>query len=286
MLLLAGCGIEAPRQGEYAATGGMSAESVVAEASGADVVGAIDLNLQRKIIYEADVQLVVEDFAQTEKQVPDAVKRHGGYLAEVTIDRTQGRRLTGRWVARIPVDQYEAFLAELSKLGVPESFHQRAQDVTEEFVDLEARIANKRQLEERVLQLLEESQGSIKDILEVERELERVRTEVEQMDGRLRYLTNRTDLTTITIDAIHIRDYVPPQAPTFLSRIVRSWDSSLVSLRLFAENLVVLFVFLAPWIVTLMVVLLPMASWVRRRRKRRAAETDQQGMPEVEILDQ
>ena len=75
-------------------------------------------------------------------------------------------------MARIPVDRFEAFLEGVARLGVPESRQQTAQDVTEEFVDLNARIANKKRLEERILKLLQDSEGKIKDIIEVEGELE------------------------------------------------------------------------------------------------------------------
>jgi hypothetical protein len=193
----------------------------------------------------------------------------------VTIDRRVGLRLTGTWIARIPVDRYESFLEELSTLGVTENFNQTAQDVTEEFVDLEARIANKRQLEKRILQLLEESEGKVEEILEVERELARVRSEVEQMDGRLRYLTNRTDLTTITIRAVELKDYVPPKAPTFTSRIVRAWSGSIEALAQFGQNLIIAIVFMAPWAVLLMLLLAPVIWILRRTRMRRSSRSPQ-----------
>lgn len=235
---------------------------------------------ERKIIYEAQVTLVVEDFSKTEREVPELVKQHSGYSAEVEVDRTQGERLSGRWVVRIPVDRYDAFLGAISKLGVPEIFNQTAQDVTEEYVDLEARIANKKRLEERILQLLEESQGAIKDVIEVERELARVRGEIEQMEGRLRFLENRTALTTVTISAVEWQSYVPAQAPTFLGRIDQAWGSSLISLRRFGEHLAVGIVFVFPWVVILAVVLAP-AIWCFRFYKRRTAA----GEPQQESAD-
>ncbi len=238
-----------------------------------DQTGALASEMQaaireRKIIYEAQVTLVVEDFSETEREVPELVKQHGGYSAEVEVDRTQGERLSGRWVVRIPVDQYDAFLGAISKLGIPETFNQTAQDVTEEYVDLEARIANKKRLEERILELLEGSDGEIKDVIEVERELARVRGEIEQMEGRLRFLENRTALTTVTINAVERQSYVPAQAPTFLGRIDQAWGSSLISLQRFGEHLTVAIVFMFPWFLVVVVVLAP-AIWCLRIYKRR-----------------
>jgi len=243
-----------------------TAESVQAEADGPHESLAADL--QRKIIYEAEVSLVVTDFSSAETEMPRLVKEHGGYLADVSIDRTVGERRSGRWQARIPVDRFEPFLAAVSSLGVPESRSQTAQDVTEEYIDLGTRIANKKRLEERILELLKDSEGKIKDVIEVERELARVRGEIEQMEGRLRYLTNRIDLTTVTITAREQRDYVPPEAPTLASRIRQAWETSLVSLRRFGEGVMVAIVFAFPWLVVLMIVGGPAVWYVRRRRGR------------------
>ena len=90
------------------------------------------------------------------------------------------------------------------------------------------------------------------------------RGEIEQMEGRLRYLTNRTELTTVLIVAREQRDYIPPEAPTLLGRIRQAWRNSLLSLRVVGEAVTVAAVFAFPWIVVfLVVVALPV--WYMRR---------------------
>ena len=259
-VLFAGCGEIASKSATKRE--GINGEGVIAAASNTPSLGdaaaqeaAVPVkstdSVDRKIIYVADVNLVVEDFASTEREVPKLVRQFDGYLAEVSIDRSQGDHRSGQWVARIPVDQFDPFLESLDKLGVPESRHQSAQDVTEEYVDLQARITNKKRLEERILQLLEERSGKISDIIEVERELARVREEVERMEGRLRYLHNRTSLTTVTIKAREERDYVPAQAPSFTARVAQTWNGSLLTLRRFGEFSAISLVLLTPWLIWL-----------------------------------
>jgi hypothetical protein len=98
------------------------------------------VEVPRRIIYEAEITLVVKDVSAVETQISALLKQSGGYVAESMVDRTQGEELTGRWKVRIPVEHFDTFLDSVSKLGVPENRHQTAQDVTEEFVDLEAQI--------------------------------------------------------------------------------------------------------------------------------------------------
>ena len=209
----------------------------------------------RKIIYEAELHLVVEDLAIAEQAVIRLVQQHGGYLADGNVERRQGTQLTGHWVAQIPVDQYDPFLEAAAKLGVPERRKQRREDVTEQYLDLEAQIANKKRLEERIQELLQKP-GELKDLIEVERELARVRGEVEQLEGRLKFLQNRTSFTTITITAVEQRNYIPPQAPTFISRIQSTFQASLETLLQFGQGLAIFVVAVLPWLIVLGSVLL------------------------------
>jgi hypothetical protein len=223
----------------------------------------------RKIIYTAEVRLVTDDFENTEAGVPRLIKEHGGYISEGGVERTYGDRRTGRWVARVPVDRFDAFLDALPTLGIPEHRSQRAEEVTEEFVDLQARIATTRKLEERILKLLEEQTGKIEEMLKVESELSRVRGDAERMEGRLRYLTDRTAMTTVTISAREEKDYVPPEAPEFGERITSGFSDSVDSLVVTGQDLTVGLVQAIPWILVSLVVLIPAAIIAKRRWRAR-----------------
>ncbi len=252
-LLLISCGIEAERTDHVKA-----AYKKTEETNGQD----------RKIIYTARIELIVSDLISVEKSLVLLVKEHGGYLAQITINQTSGQSRTGNWEARIPVDKFDSFKDAISKLGFEKSKSQTAQDVTEEFIDLEARITNKKKLEERIIDLLKEKSGKIADIIEVERELARVRGEIEQMEGRIRFLSDQTEMTTVKIFAQEKRDYVPPKAPTFPAQIGQAWGDSLSSLISFCEKVVVSFIYAVPWLVSILVLLLPALLILRRRKSK------------------
>jgi uncharacterized coiled-coil protein SlyX len=223
----------------------------------------------RKVIYVADVTLVVMDFSKTEKELPALVVRFGGYLAEVSVDQSRGEHRGGRWVARVPAEKFEGFLDDLAKLGVPEARHQTAQDVSEEYVDMEARIKNTKRLEDRILKLVDERTGNIREITELEQQLSRVREEIERMEGRLRYLANRAALTSVTITAREEHNYKPPETPTFATRVSASWSDSLMALQDSGERFSIAAVAAAPWIGVWGVILAPGAVWGLRRWRRR-----------------
>jgi Domain of unknown function (DUF4349) len=128
--------------------------------------------------------------------------RIGGFVGNATIQtgRNQVRQATVE--IKVPAGRFDDLTDGLRPLGKIEFLNVGAEDVSEEFVDLTARTANARRLEERLLELLATRTGKLQDVLSVERELARVREEIERMEGRLRYLKARTQLSTLSI-ALH-----------------------------------------------------------------------------------
>src|SRR5262249_42003483 len=153
----------------------------------------------RKIIYNAEIELVVKSLAGAEREMMKLVQASGGYVAENDLSNQSGARGQGSWKVRVPVDAFDAFLEGVARLGELQRVHRDSQDVSMEYYDVEARISNKQQEEKRLLKHLADSTGKLEDILNVERELSRVRGEVEQMQGRLRFLADQTTLSTVTI---------------------------------------------------------------------------------------
>ncbi|MEC9004064.1 MAG: DUF4349 domain-containing protein [Planctomycetota bacterium] len=264
---------------DFGAAGDVEESAEIANAefdaeSGSDMPASSDAALEtnRQLIYVADVRLVVEDFSTLEgKQgISQLIEKHGGHAADMSIDRNQGRARSGQWRARIPVKNYRAFLDDLKELGVPEHFRETTEDVTAQYVDLDARIRNKKQLETRILELLGRTVGKVSDLIEVERELGRVRGEIERMESMFRSLKSRIQMTTVTINAREERGYEPPQAPSFGSRISKAWSDSIYGLGEGLKNLLIGLVSVIPWLVLWVpaggVLWLLWRRWRRRRR--------------------
>src|SRR5207253_1956377 len=98
-----------------------------------------------------------------------------------------------------PGAKYDQAVGSLSSIGKVETVNSQAEDVGEEFVDVSARVSNARRLEERLITLLATRTGKLEDVLAVERELARVREEIERYEGRLRYLRSRVALSSLSV---------------------------------------------------------------------------------------
>lgn len=214
----------------------------------------------RKIIYSGELRLAVKSLDETEREVKQLLAAAEGQIAEFREERTAGDRRAGRWKVRVSPSKFNDFVEQVAALGVPELREVQTSDVTEEYIDIEARLKNKRQLETRILKLLEEKTGEIKDVVTVENELARIREEIERIEGRLRYLTNQVDLSTVSIFAFERVEYTPPTAPTFGERIATTFSTSLHSMQQLGESLVIAIVALAPWLV--LFALLGGISWL------------------------
>jgi hypothetical protein len=129
-------------------------------------------------------------------------RRVGGYVANSSIQGGREQVRTASIEIKVPAERFEDLTAGLEPLGRLEFVNVSAQDVGEEFVDLSARVANGRRLEDRLINLLATRTGKLQDVLTVERELARVREEIERLEGRMRFLKTRAAVSSLTV-SIH-----------------------------------------------------------------------------------
>jgi hypothetical protein len=130
--------------------------------------------------------------------------RVGGFVANTAVQGGNDQLRSASLEVKVPSDRFDEALSGLAPIGKVESVNVTAQDVGEEYVDIAARVENSHRLEARLVNLLANRTGKLQDVLTVERELARVREEIERYEGRMRYLRARVSLSTLTI-AVHER---------------------------------------------------------------------------------
>jgi hypothetical protein len=179
---------------------------LVARASAPMVAAARDAALFSRsgvpssmVIRTGQASIEVDSLERAVARVRLLAGRIGGYVANTTMQTGQGQLRSASLELKIPAERFDDGLGGLAGLGKLESVNVNAEDVGEEFTDVTARMGNARRLESRLIELLATRTGKLKDVLDVERELGRVREEIERYEGRLRYLRAHAALSTLTI---------------------------------------------------------------------------------------
>jgi len=151
------------------------------------------------VIRTGQASIEVDSLERAVSQVRLLAGRIGGYIANTTMQTGRGQLRSASLEVKVPAERFDEGLAGLAPIGKLESVNVNAEDVGEEFTDVTARMGNARRLEARLIDLLAARTGKLKDVLDVEQELARVREEIDRYEGRLRYLRAHTALSTFTI---------------------------------------------------------------------------------------
>ncbi|MES2524896.1 MAG: DUF4349 domain-containing protein [Gemmatimonadota bacterium] len=215
------------------------------------------------IIRTGHASIEVDSLDQAMRAVERATRAVGGTVGNTMLTLGEDQVRSATIELRVPSTNYDSALSGLSAIGKVESVNSTAQDVGEEFVDLNARVANSRRLEARLLSLLDNRTSRLQDALAVERELSRVREEIERVEGRVRYLSTRLAMSSITL-SLHER--VPIVRGTPGSRILAdalkdAWRNFVGLSAAFIASLGIL--------VPVGLVAALAAAWWRRRRAER-----------------
>ena len=173
-------------------------ESGVAKEGTASSSGAVDI-LDRKIISTASLTMEVENTESAFKEITQIVQVSGGFISSSSIYEVSGRN-NGEITVKVPQKNFYSSIEQIEALGTVKSKQISGQDVTEEFIDLSARLGNLKKQETRLQEILDMA-VTVTDVLEVEYELERVRGEIERLTGRLNFINRSVEMSTISIRA-------------------------------------------------------------------------------------
>ncbi|MFC0270772.1 DUF4349 domain-containing protein [Metabacillus herbersteinensis] len=164
----------------------------------------------RKVIYNANLSVEVENYQETSNEITQQIQSKGGYIVQSnTFRSSEEGPLEGTLVVRIPQAEFNAFLESVEKGSM--KVHERSisgQDVTEEFVDLESRLKSKEVVEKRLITFMEKAEKT-EDLLKISEDLSKVQEEIEQIRGRMNFLQNQSNLATVTIHVFENKVNVP-----------------------------------------------------------------------------
>jgi hypothetical protein len=154
--------------------------------------------IETKIIKTASVTLEVKDVPGAVETLKNIAIQKGGYLSSTNVQKGYNDRLSGSVVIRIPQAEFENALIGVKAIGTVKSSSTQGDDVTEEYVDI---LAQKTSYQNQLVQYNEIMKKAVKvsDVIEIQQQIDRVQTELNRLEGRLKYLNSRIDLSTITV---------------------------------------------------------------------------------------
>jgi hypothetical protein len=152
------------------------------------------------IVRTCQASIEVDSLGSSMTELRRIVQRVGGFVADASVQSGRNQVRSATLEVKVPAGRFDELTEALEPIGRLQFVNVGAEDVSEEFVDLTARVENGRRLEDRLVELLRTRTGKLQDVLSVERELARIREEIERMEGRLRFLKTSAQLSTLSIN--------------------------------------------------------------------------------------
>ena len=244
LVLISGCALS-PRESEPN-EGGRDESEITDE-----------LTEDRKIVKTGSITLEVGNITDVMDKVAEMADELNGYVVS-SYKYEYKRGISGRITIRVPFEKFEEAFARLRQLAVSVPYETTtAKDVTEDYVDLEAQLSNLQATEAQYLVLMEKA-ANVEEMLMVQRELSKVRGEIEQIEGRMQYLEQTSETSLIEVDLQETKGLAEPWSAS------AAFQSAVRGLTTFgrwlATVLIWLGIFCWAWVP-------PLVIWLRRRRR-------------------
>lgn len=220
---------------------------------------------KRMIIRTGTMSIENDSFDETETKAKEIAKNMGGFITNSTAQVNQSGKKQGTLTIRVQADKYDALLAELAKTGKVMSQNITGRDVTEEYVDAEARLKTQRELETRLLQLLAEKTANLTAVVEVEQKLANVRENIEKTEGRMRMLKDQASYSTITL-SIYEPAILNTSSGGFFYELERGFEKGLTGFTKVLAGIITFVIAMAPILAILGFIIYMVIRYIRKRK--------------------
>src|SRR5438046_4028528 len=176
-----------------------STESVAEGYATSPETATVSSSVNRKLIRNAQVELEIASFDDAIQKITALATEERGYVATTSSEKQANGKLKGQIVVKVLPENLDRFLQKIRGLGELKNQTLGTEDVTKAYFDTESRLKNARVMEQRLIDMLKKKSDDINDLLQVEKELGRVREQIEQMQGDLKYWDSQVQFATVTI---------------------------------------------------------------------------------------
>jgi len=226
---------------------------------------SMDSVSDQKVIKNGNLSLKVGSADWAAGEISNIAREKGGQVFSTNFNESTKGQRSGYMTIKVPVEKFEETLANIKKIATQvlrESSN--AQDVTEQYADLQAQLKNKRAEEESFSKILNTA-GKIDDILAVTKELSRVRGEIERLEGKIKYMDSQTDMSTITINLSEDAEVTPISDDWRPWEVVKQSAKELISnIQGFADGIIRFIIVGIPALIPFAILVL-IFVWVGRK---------------------
>ena len=222
---------------------------------------------KRMIVRSGTMSMEVDNYDETEAKIKNIVNNFNGYLTNSTSKlNTEGKK-QGSITIRVASDKFDAMIADLAKTGKVMNQNISGKDVTEEYIDAEARLKTQRELESRLLKILAEKTARLTDLVEVEQKLANVRENIEKTEGRMRYLRDQASFSTLTVSI-----YEPSMLNTstgggFFYELGQAVKKGLSGFTSVLAGIITVIIALLPLIILAFIIIYFVLKYLKKRKK-------------------
>lgn len=232
--------------------------------------------VDRKLIQNVNLTLQVEDVNMASQKIRMITEQNRGFIQDSRVwDGSQSR--LGYMTVRIPSEKLSQVQQEIEALGNVKDVHTGSQDVTEEYVDREARLRNLQRQEDRYLEILAGAKTT-EDVLRVEKELVRVREQIEILTGQLKFLDHQVNYATIYIQLQETKGIAEVTKPSFAKAIESAKTATQNSINMILTAITMLIIaggYLLPLIPVIVLVGYVYYRWNRKRKSSRKYDSEE-----------
>lgn len=221
---------------------------------------------KRMIIRSGTMNVEIEKYDDSEAKVKEIAQRFNGYITNSQASLNANGKKQGTITIRIPANQFDAALTEIAKIGKTMNQNITGKDVTEEYMDAEARMKTQQELESRLLKLLAEKTARLTDVVEVEQKLANVRENIEKTQGRMRYLKDQASYSTLAVSLYEPSLLQTSSGGGFFYEIEQGFKKGLKGFTSVVSGLITLLIALLPVLIILYIIYWFVRRYLKKRK--------------------
>ena len=215
-----------------------------------------EYDTSRKLIYTSYINLESKQFDDDVDTIKELVSTNGGYFESTSSygNEEYGSR-SASFTARIPSDKYETFMSSVGEVGSLASKSESVDDITSDYVDVQARLKSLNTKLDRLLEL-EEQADNLEDLLAIEDRINEVQYQIESYTAQKKIYDNQVDYSTVSIDITEVVTYSETKADTAWNRFVEAFGDSFAGFITFLQGVVIAIIYLLPYLIFVAIILI------------------------------